>query len=142
MAILTFFLISIFLSLGQTSLFPLNFLLVLVVWEGLTERDFLFKSFLSGLIFDLISGLRLGISSVAFLLISFLSYLYARKFSKFHFVFLLGILALAILIFNFLVKERFFTSVDGLLVLFFVGFAFFKKFSSSKDFEIKLKFNP
>lgn len=139
MAILTFFLISIFLSLIQTTLLPLNFLLVGVIWEGLSSRDFLIKSFLGGLVFDLISGSRLGITSVVFLLISFLSYLYARKFFKFHFVFLLGILALSILIFNFLVKRRFFTGADLFLILFFVGFAFFKKFSSSKDFEIKLK---
>lgn len=139
MTVLIFLLLSVLLSLVQTSLLPFNFLLVLVIWEGLNSRDFLLKSFLAGLLLDLTSGLRLGPSSIAFLLISFLGYLYSHKFSKFHFLFLLGILIFSILIFNFLVKGRFFSRLDGVLVLLFIGFSFFKKWSGSKDFEIKLK---
>lgn len=134
-----FLLITIFLTLIQTTLFPLNFLLLLVIWEGLVSQDFLLKSFLAGVIFDLITATRLGLSSIAFLLVSLLSHLYARKFSKFHLAFLLGILTVSIVIFNFLIFKRFFTKFDLLLVLGFLVFSVVRKFYQSKELEIKLK---
>lgn len=139
MNLLIFLLVTILLSLLQNAFLPLNFLLVLVIREGLSSKDFLLKSLLAGFLFDLIAGLRLGVSSTAFLLISFLGYLYSRKFSKFHFFFLLGILFISILIFNSLVKGKLFSRLDGVLLLLFVGFSFLKKWSGSKDFEIKLR---
>lgn len=139
MTILLFLLSSIFLSLVQATFLPLNFLLLLVVWEGLTSEDFLLKSFLAGLVFDLISDSRLGISSLAFLLIGLLSHLYSRKFSRFHFLFLLGILLLSFLIFNFLTRGKSLEKLDLLLLLLFIAFSFLRKWSRSRDFEIKLR---
>ncbi len=69
------FLTVFILSLLQATVLKTNFLLVFVLWK----RSSLW-AFLAGLIFDLMAGNRLGLSSLLFLLILLLFRLYSRKY--------------------------------------------------------------
>ena len=71
---LSFFIVFV-LSLLQATVLRINFLLLFVLWK----RSY-FWAFLAGLIFDLMVGNRLGLSSLLFLLILLLFRLYSRKY--------------------------------------------------------------
>jgi len=84
------FLLMLAISFLQAVILKMNFLLLFV----LLKRSY-FWAFLSGLIFDLLTGNQLGLSSLLFLLILFLFRLYSRKYEPrslflFTFVFLVN----------------------------------------------------
>lgn len=68
--------ISVFLlSLGQSTILPVNFLLLFVLLKNSYGWGFV-----SGLVLDLLTGQRLGLSSLLFLLILGVFRLYSRKY--------------------------------------------------------------
>lgn len=68
-------LILFLLSLLQSTVLSINLLLIFVLWRGRYHW-----AFLAGLVFDLMAGNRLGLSSLLFLFILLLFRLYSRKF--------------------------------------------------------------
>lgn len=70
-----FLVVVLLLSLFQSTVWSLNLLLVAVLWLGRY-----YWAFLAGLVYDLLSGERLGLSSLLFLFILLLFRLYLRKF--------------------------------------------------------------
>lgn len=71
---------------GTITTLPLTFVLVLA-WAAGEENFFL--AFASGLILDFLKGNRLGTSSLIFLSVSFLVFLYRRKFKATNFAYFL-----------------------------------------------------
>lgn len=69
------FLVVFFLSLLQATVLKVNLLLLFVLLKNSYSW-----AFLAGLILDLLTGQRLGLSSLLFLLILFLFHLYSRKY--------------------------------------------------------------
>ena len=74
------FLIIFLVSLLQSTVFSLNLLLIFI----LVEQSY-WWAFLAGLSLDLLSGQRLGLSSLLFLIILFLFRLYSRKYEPRNF---------------------------------------------------------
>lgn len=87
------FLVVFVLSLLQATVLRVNFLLLFVLLQGSYSW-----AFLAGLILDLMTGQRLGLSSLLFLLILFLFQLYSRKYEP-RWPFLLPFVFLASLFF-------------------------------------------
>lgn len=139
MTFLVFLVFAIFLSLLQTTVYPLNFLAGLAVYLGLNDKNFLLKTFLLGLVLDLAGSFRLGISSLAFIFVGFLIHLYMGKFSRFHFLFVLFMFFFTLLAYNFLTQRQIFTDSDWCLVLLFMLFYGIKELRQKKELEIKLR---
>lgn len=79
-----YFLTILFLAFFQTVVWDyFNFLLVLILTASLlfSASRALLLAYLAGLFLDLFSGMRLGLSSLSFLLPSFLLTLYRQRFS-------------------------------------------------------------
>jgi len=105
----------------------MNLLLFLLItlsfYSSYFEKVF-WVAFLSGFIWDLIIGSRLGISSLIFLAICFLIYLYQRKFSSENILFQLVFILVSDLLFNLLngslllIKETFLFMLLTLIIFF------------------------
>lgn len=77
-----FFILAITLSLLQTTILPLNFLLLLVILAAFWQLEFSFWfAFLSGFTLDLAKGNTLGTSSIKFLILTILIFFLKNKFS-------------------------------------------------------------
>ena len=85
--------IVLLLSLFQSTVLSINFLLIFVLWKGSYPW-----AFWTGLVLDLMAGNRLGLSSFLFLLLLFLFRLYSRKYEPRPF-FLITFIFLASFIF-------------------------------------------
>lgn len=90
MRVSLFFLAIFFLSLIQVTLVKINFLLVLVLFSAFLgeEVQALSVAFFAGLVFDFLKGGVLGLSSVGFLLVSLIIFLYRQRFLPNHPLFL------------------------------------------------------
>lgn len=77
-------------ALIQGAFLSLNLVLLgLLVWSAFAPgKQILLVAFVSGLIFDLTQGTPLGVSSFIFLVFTFILYLYSRRFSPSHPLFL------------------------------------------------------
>lgn len=84
------FLLIIFLVLIQRSLIPFNLLLLLIISTAAYDsvRKALKVAFLTGILLDLNIGKTLGSSSFLFCLITLIFFLYTRRFSSRHPVFI------------------------------------------------------
>lgn len=69
------FLVLVALVLLQSTVLNLNLLLLFVIWQGRY-----YWAFAAGLLLDLLSGQRLGLSGLLYLFIVLLFRLYSRKF--------------------------------------------------------------
>jgi len=78
------------LALIQGAVLPLNLVLLVVLFYAAfnSGKESLLVSFFSGLILDLAKGISLGLSSLLFLVFSFMLVLYSRRFDASHPVFL------------------------------------------------------
>jgi rod shape-determining protein MreD len=78
------------LALFQGAFLSLNFvLLVVLVWTAIRPiREAVLVAFLAGVFLDLARGTPLGLSSLIFLLVSFILSLYSRKYDPLHPAFL------------------------------------------------------
>lgn len=101
----------------------LIFLIILFSFYTLDFKKIFFLSFIFGLLSDLIFGNWLGVSSLLFLAVVFLVYLYRRKFSSSHLLFQLSFLILVEILVN-LIKQQnlsgkslLIISLTGLLIL-------------------------
>lgn len=94
------------LALVQTTIIGFNFLLVFVLVISLAggEKESFLSAFISGLFLDLLAGSPLGLSSLAFLSLTFLAFAYKRKFQAKNLFFWIVI---------FLVGNFFFKMVNG-----------------------------
>lgn len=79
-----------FLVLLQGAFLKLNLVLLLVLtWAAFRPpREVLLVAFASGLLLDLAKGSPLGLSSLVFLIASYILLLYRRRFDSFHPAFL------------------------------------------------------
>lgn len=103
------FLLLVFLSLLQSTLFSFNLVLLMVISYGVlrSPRTGFFWAVLAGVVLDLVVGKTLGFSSLAFLLIIFLLNLYKTKFQAANFVYLLPFTFLSSGVYNFIRSEPF-----------------------------------
>ena len=87
----------IILAFVQTTITDFDFLLFLVLTVAMIagEKESLFLAFISGLLFDLLAGTKLGITSIAYLISVMVIILYKRKFLTANFWFWLVIFQLS-----------------------------------------------
>ncbi|KKR34004.1 MAG: Rod shape-determining protein MreD [Candidatus Gottesmanbacteria bacterium GW2011_GWC2_39_8] len=116
--------------------FPLTLPVVLAL-SIVSERQLFLLAFLSGIISDLLTGNSLGLTSVYFLIISLLIFLYRKKFRSQAFLYLLPFTFISVLIYNFLVYMEldilfsFFSTIISVPFIIIV-FIFWEKTGSSK----------
>jgi len=104
----------------------MNFLLFLIIILSFYTAQFelvFISAFLSGLLLDLVTGNLVGFSSLVFLIISFLIYLYRRKFSSSHLLFQLIFVVLADWLFTLFTNREWLLSKT--LVLIFLSLIIF-----------------
>lgn len=91
MRIIVIFLPILILALFESTIIPLNFtLLAIISWSVLRPaKEVLLIAFVSGLILDLLTGKILGSSSLLFLIISLVIFLYKNRFQASRLSFLL-----------------------------------------------------
>lgn len=106
-----------FLALFQGAFLKLNlvFLLVLVWAAFRSPREVILIAFFSGLLLDLAKGMPLGLSSLIFLVTSYLLLLYRRRFDSLHPVFLPVFVFLAST-FYYLVFNRYWLWLESLIL--------------------------
>jgi len=87
----------IILAFVQTTITDFDFLLFLILTVAMIagEKESLFFAFISGLLFDLLAGTKLGITSIAYLISVMVIILYKRKFLTANFWFWLVIFQLS-----------------------------------------------
>lgn len=102
------FIISLFLILGlsliQTTLLPINFLLIFIIVFSLWKKapqSFLW-AFLAGLFLDLFSLRQLGFSAIIFVSFDFILKLYRQRFSFDHPLVVSLVLVIGYLLFSWL----------------------------------------
>lgn len=103
--LLPIFIFSVF----QATILSWNIVLLIVVGGGLLRppKESLLTAFFSGLIFDLTLGKTLGLTSIIFLLLTFLAILYQRKFKTTHPLYLLAFAFFSLWFFALLTGEIF-----------------------------------
>lgn len=74
------------LSIFQGTFFPLNLVLLLILFLAITRpaKETLLIAFTSGIFLDLANGSTLGYSSILLLISSFLVILYSRRLDVYH----------------------------------------------------------
>ena len=99
MKYLLFFLILLFFGLLQSTIIPINFLLLLSILYAVnvSPREGFYWAFIAGILRDLLLGYPIGPTSVYFLAMVFLLNLYRRKYKLSHFTYILPFTVLALL---------------------------------------------
>lgn len=108
--------ILLFFGLIQSSLLPLNLILILVIlFAGncATAKESFVWAFIAGIVRDLLLGSLMGVSSAAFLVIVFFLQLYGRKFKLLNLLYLLPFNIIIYVVFSFIFKQ----TVTGLSLL-------------------------
>jgi len=139
---LIFFLVFL-LAVLQASFLKLNLVLLLVLlWATFrSDQEGLMIAFFSGLLLDLASGTPLGLSSLIFVLSSFLIILYRRRFDPSHFAFLPIFTFFSLILFDALIKGRLywlniFTVVLLAVLSRFLFTPFFEELGRSRHLKI------
>lgn len=119
-----------FLSLLETTMTSLNLvLLVVILWSALkTAEEGFLVAFLSGLILDLLKGNPLGFSSLFFLTVAFLIYVYNNRFRADKIAFLWPVSLVTVIIDHWLFQQVLIPwqiLLNSVLIIFFLPF--FKK---------------
>lgn len=137
------FLVIFLLSLIQTSFVRINFLLILVLFFAFLggEVQALSVAFFAGLIFDLLKGGVLGLSSVGFLLVSLVILLYRQRFLPSHpfFLFLATFLSSFVFALIARIPWSFFEGLVLAVIVLLVKFFFPNVFETLKSGQLKLK---
>ncbi len=106
-----------FLAILQGAFLKLNLVLLLVlIWAAFRpSKEVILIAFSSGLLLDLAKGMPLGLSSLVFLVTSYLLLLYRRRFDSLHQIFLPVFVFLAS-IFYFLIFNRYLFWLENLIL--------------------------
>jgi rod shape-determining protein MreD len=140
----------------QAALLPINWVMVIVLFGALAGKGkkAAWLAFLSGLILDLIVGNRLGLSSLAFLLVAFLVFSGRDRLITHHPAALFLTAFLSELIYNKVLVELSALTKEGLflfrfwnfprslifgLVFLLVYFCFFREIKKKKGLRLKIK---
>jgi len=120
----------------------MNILLFLVIIFSFYTQEFrqvFWLSFLGGLFLDLIFGNLIGFSSLCFLMICFLVYVYRKRFSSSHFLFQLSFILLADWLFTWLNREIWtLKSVLILSLLSLIIFSFVNRMKRKSVLELEI----
>jgi len=142
---LRFLILICFLVLAQTVFFPFNLAMMAVLFLGIVgveERKVLILSFWSGLILDLFWGGKLGLSSLAFLVLSLAIFAIKRYLAVFRLVTIFFLALFADLSFNFFIFH-FFKFNKSLVSAFIFLFVFFlwgrNKMRDGNQLKLELK---
>lgn len=122
---LLLFIITIFLTILETTIVPARLILLVVLGVSLLlpEKQSLVFAFLAGLILDLVAGQTLGLSSFGFLIVSLFTSLYRRKFRAQHPAYLLPFTFFSLWLFAEISRQMFFWQsalLNTLLILIFL----------------------
>lgn len=138
------FLILLFFGLLQSTVLPVNFLLILsiIFAVNVSFREGFVWAFIAGILRDLLLGLPMGVSSAFFLGVVFLLGLYGRKYKLSHLNYLLPFTVIAILMLLVVFKQpinilNIIFSVGAFVVLLPICKAFFMRFEK-EDGQLKL----
>ncbi len=135
------FLLILIIGVFQTSVLPLNILLLTVLDLAILNdfRRGILIGFFSGLVLDLLSLGRLGLSSLAFLLIVFLINLYKRRWRLPNFWLILFLTFIFSFFFDLFSKQFWSVKEGGVLVLVNIVFYPLISFLQKKELRGQLK---
>lgn len=133
------FLILLFLGMLQSTIMPVNFLLILTILfaVSVSYREGFVWAFIAGVLRDLLLGLPIGLSSAFLLGLVFLLSLYGRKYKLSHVTYLLPFTVIALAAQQFIFKQpvnvlNMILSIMAFLILLPVLKVFFLKFEKEE----------
>jgi len=137
------------LAILESSIIPLNLvLLAIICWSVFRPaREGILTAFFAGLILDFLSGETLGFSSILFLVLSLLIYLYKNRFQANKLTFLLPFTLFSLIMIDLLegfpvfsVKTVIIEGVNTILVIFlFPIFNFLAKLTGEEEVKLKIE---
>lgn len=101
------FVLLLFFGLLQSTVMPINFLLILIILFAVYSplKEGFVWAFIAGILRDLFLGLPLGLSGAFFLGVVFLLGVYGRKYKLSHVTYLLPFTIIALLALQFVFKQ-------------------------------------